>query len=72
MTIATAFHGSSVAKSLSRTLALGRHGRRARRYRTRPKVAHLFHRIFQRTEPTTFQRCLAVHMHYARQPSALE
>jgi len=29
-------------------------------------------RVFGRTEPTTFHRCLAVHMYYAGRPSALD
>ena len=28
--------------------------------------------IFRREEPTTFHRCLAVHMYFAKNPSALE
>lgn len=27
---------------------------------------------FRRAAPTTFQRCLAVHMHFAQHPSALD
>ncbi len=29
-------------------------------------------RLFRRETPTTFQRCLAVHMHFAQHPSALD
>ncbi len=29
-------------------------------------------RLFRRDTPTTFQRCLAVHMHFAQHPSALD
>lgn len=29
-------------------------------------------RLFQRPAPTTFQRCLAVHIHYAQRASALD
>lgn len=29
-------------------------------------------RVFGRTEPTAFHRCLAVHMYYAGHPSALD
>lgn len=29
-------------------------------------------RVFGRREPTTFHRCLAVHMYYAGRPSALD
>jgi hypothetical protein len=28
----------------------------------------LLRRLFSRPEPTTFQRCLAVHMHYSTNP----
>jgi len=28
--------------------------------------------LFRRAQPTTFQRCLAVHMHFAQHPSALD
>jgi hypothetical protein len=28
--------------------------------------------LFRRVQPTTFQRCLAVHMHFAQHPSALD
>ena len=28
--------------------------------------------LFRREEPTTFHRCLAVHMYFAKNPSALE
>lgn len=28
--------------------------------------------LFRRTPPTTFHRCLAVHMHYAKHASALD
>lgn len=28
--------------------------------------------FFRRTQPTTFQRCLAVHMHFAKHASALD
>jgi hypothetical protein len=28
--------------------------------------------LFRRTQPTTYQRCLAVHMHFAQHPSALD
>lgn len=28
--------------------------------------------FFRRTQPTTFQRCLAVHMHFAQHASALD
>jgi hypothetical protein len=28
-------------------------------------------RLFSRPQPTTFQRCLAVHMHFAKNPGAL-
>ena len=29
-------------------------------------------RLFRRAAPTTFQRCLAVHMHFAQHHSALD
>jgi hypothetical protein len=29
-------------------------------------------RLFRRPAPTTFQRCLAVHIHYAQRASALD
>jgi len=29
-------------------------------------------RLFRRAEPSTFHRCLAVHMHYAQRASALD
>jgi hypothetical protein len=32
----------------------------------------LVRRLFRRAEPSTFHRCLAVHMYFARHPSALE
>jgi hypothetical protein len=28
--------------------------------------------LFRRAQPTTFQRCLAVHMHFAKHASALD
>jgi hypothetical protein len=28
--------------------------------------------LFRRAQPTTFHRCLAVHMHFAQHPSALD
>ena len=28
--------------------------------------------LFRRAQPTTFQRCLAVHMHFAQNASALD
>ncbi len=28
--------------------------------------------LFRRRAPTTYQRCLAVHMHFAQHPSALD
>ena len=28
--------------------------------------------LFRRAQPTTFQRCLAVHMHFAQHASALD
>jgi hypothetical protein len=28
--------------------------------------------LFRRAQPTTFQRCLAVHMHFAKHSSALD
>ena len=31
----------------------------------------LLARLFGRTKPATFHRCLAVHMHFAARPSAL-
>ena len=33
---------------------------------------HRLGRLFRRDTPTTFQRCLAVHMHFAQHPSALD
>jgi hypothetical protein len=41
----------------------------AKRDETPPKRSLLT--LFQRPEPTTYQRCLAVHIHFARKPSAL-
>ncbi len=32
----------------------------------------IFSRLFRRSEPSTFQRCLAVHMHNAARHGALE
>jgi hypothetical protein len=36
-----------------------------------PKRRPLLRRIFGREEITTFQRCLAIHMHYAQRNSFL-
>jgi hypothetical protein len=33
--------------------------------KTAPAPRHLLGRVFRREEPSTFQRCLAVHIHFA-------
>lgn len=38
----------------------------------RPARQRLLRRLFRRSEPTTFQRCLAVHMHYAARNGVLQ
>jgi len=38
---------------------------------TAPKHRPLLRRLFHRQEITTFQRCLAIHMHYAQRSSFL-
>jgi hypothetical protein len=51
---------------------------RARRSPTNPAprierpARRSFGRLFRREEPSTFHRCLAVHMYYAHAASALE
>lgn len=40
--------------------------------RRAPAAPHRLGRLFRRDTPTTFQRCLAVHMHFAQHPSALD
>jgi hypothetical protein len=38
----------------------------------RPFRTRVFSRLFQREEPSTFQRCLAVHMYNAARHGALD
>ena len=68
------------AKSVSDTLK-SRHLRRSAQSQT-PTTApapravqperRTLRRLFRRETPTTFQRCLAVHIHYAQRASALD
>ena len=67
------------AKSIGEQLKL-RHARRAAEPRPPQAPApralqperRALGRLFRRPAPTTFQRCLAVHIHYAQRASALD
>jgi len=41
---------------------------RVRKVQAAPPPRPLLRRLFGRPEPTTFQRCLAVHLHYTTNP----
>lgn len=52
-----------------------RHGGEPRQDKTEKSIPDRgapVRRLFRRAEPSTFHRCLAVHMYFAGHPSALE
>jgi hypothetical protein len=55
----SAFHAAPALRALDATRLTKLTPRRTRR-------------LFRRAEPTTFQRCLAVHLYFATTPGALE
>lgn len=64
----------SYAKTISQTLK-GRHFEGSAKVpapRSAQPERRPLGRFFRRQAPTTFHRCLAVHMHYAQRASALD
>ena len=61
------------AKTISETLkAKARRGIQTPEPRVVQPKRRTLGRLFRRSAPSTFHRCLAVHMHYAQRASALD
>lgn len=60
------------AKVIRKALAAPRRAAPASDRRVVAAPSRRLGRLFRRDTPTTFQRCLAVHMHFAQHPSALD
>jgi hypothetical protein len=62
------------AKTISETLKAGhpRHEAQVPAPRSAQPERRALGRLFRRQQPTTFHRCLAVHIHFAQRASALD